>query len=252
MRKIFVLFLLLFGAELSVDAFAEATVETSKQAAANNWPVKKSFWSVSANAINYSLYGDNDHVVEGPAGKISIGYGVVKENFFAFASADLGLGPYAVKQRDLLVDFSSNGGTVMLGSPLKGLAPRDKFGSYGVLFGMSYEDVAGRSIGHKRRETTADEVLTERYQLSFVTLSLLAGVFYARFKEARPDVNEPESLKTRTEGWIVSLTSAFPTYAPYTAKYWPIGRTAMFPEVKESGKLSGYLVLLSFHVLLGG
>lgn len=214
---------------------------------------KKSFWSASAAPTGYHLQAEKGHGLHGVGGKVSIGYGSVKDTYFSFLSADLLLGPYGLEKKGLLVDYLGTGVSYNVGTPIKTLKPRELDGSYGVLLGVSYADINGRSIGHfKHREDNKLYDANESYALKYVEIAFQSGFYYARFKEARPEINEPDSLRTRVEGWLISLVGSFPLYSPYTASYLPISNSAVSDEKIESGEMQGYAIVLSLHSLLGG
>lgn len=229
-------------------------------------------FSIGVSEIQYAMRSGEELNLLGGGNTINLGYGYISHNWFLNFSIDIYSGPYqAPNQQASKLDFSGTGFSVTLNHSAENTSIRSFEGNYGFSIGLSYTDIVGRAPG-ERRQTLEDQSTrtVDKYVMRANNFTLVPGIFFAWLEKSRPPGNSPELLKTRLEGYLLSLGFALPLRARYTVRYDQINTveatsgedegvdsdvdTTELPgltSVKEKGHLSGYAVLIAFTAFLG-
>jgi hypothetical protein len=235
--------------------------------------VRNTVWSFGLTGTRHSLKSGDSNELLGNSAGVHLGRGYVSDNWFANFSFDILLGPYEpTQQQQLEVDYFGTGGTVWLGFSAQTLNIRSRAGGYGFALGLTYADIVGRSLGKNRKESDSssdtekkieNSNLIDDYTMRITNFSLLPAVFFSWLEQARPRGNTPELLKTRIDGYILTIGIAMPLLISYQAKYttrdkYVVREGADVPEIEEpsrdvtdSGRLRGYSLMINLTALLG-
>jgi hypothetical protein len=129
--------------------------------------------------------------------------------------------------------------------------------------GIDYSDMSGNSIGRNRREvgdpaSPKNIGLINDYSMRVSQLSVIPSIFFCWLEPGRPKGNSPELLRTRIEGYFLTIGIGIPFLSNYRARYSmkvrdeETGRGDIVDKsVKDIGKLEGYSILINFASLLG-
>jgi hypothetical protein len=205
---------------------------------------------LDANDLN-SVYGNG--------GAVSFGLGYLKGHLLFSGHFDILLGPYEqMRDRSFSSDFAGTGFSTFVAYSSKSKEQAQGGYTYGLGLGATYEDAIGRSSGSKNVDLSAlgpqyqtDEVSVQNYIIQTQTGFLTPTFYFAWLKPPRPKGNTPELLKTRLEGYLLSLGVSFPVYSQYRAKYDQRQEDASFKGLVDNGKLKGYRIALGITTLLG-
>jgi len=255
--KILLIFYCLSFAQV---AFTQEKIANKKPAAARH-----NVWNFGLTGNRHYLKAGNGNEVLGNSSSINLGTGYISDSWYVLGSFDIILGPYEPAFRKQLdVDFFGTGITVWTGFSAQTLNLRSPDGGYGFALGFSYADVVGRSIGKNRKQTNSkikNNDLVDNYSIKTTNFSLLPAVFFSWLEEARPRGNTPELLKTRLDGYFLTMGIAMPLFVTYHAKYEKrdqyeiqddqIVKTKDSEIVSPKGQLRGYSLVITFTSLLG-
>lgn len=233
---------------------------------------RSTIWTMGLQGNRHALKGGDGNELIGNSFTISIGRGHVAPRWFARGSVDVISGPYErVRGGQFDSDFSGTGLGAWWGYSAQPADLRDKEGGYGFAVGLSYSDFSGHSIGQNRLEGQAkDETvrLIDSYSLRATDMSIIPALFFSWLKEARPEGDSPELLKTRIEGYLLTLGIAMPVLGYYNAnvEYRNSANDESQSEklesgdeksqgeggkVTEKGDFQGYSILLNFTTFFG-
>jgi hypothetical protein len=202
-------------------------------------------WSIGFQAGQLALKsGDGNHLL-GLSTAVQLGRGWIGRNWYGSLSLDIISGPYqSPKQQDLVVDFSGTGASAWFAYSAANRSLRTYEGNYGFLLGVTYQDVVGRSVG--RRVSQVGGVSVDNWVMRVNNFSLYPAIFFCWLNEARPEGNTPELLKTRIEGYFLTIGIATPLQATYSLSYEQNEK-----PIKTRGVLKGYTIQIALSTLLG-
>jgi hypothetical protein len=237
-------------------------IEATKTA---NPGVRKTVWSFGLSGIRHSLKAGDGNEVLGNSASINLGTGYVSDSWYILGSFDIILGPYEpTYNQQLDVDYFGTGFTVWSGYSAQELNLRSPDGGYGFALGFSYADIVGRSIGKNRGESASNidnNNLVDNYTIKVTNFSLLPAVFFSWLEEPRSRGNSPDLLKTRIDGYFLTIGIAMPLLISYHAKfdtrdqYEVVDDKVVIIQESEterpSGHLRGYSLLITMTSLLG-
>jgi hypothetical protein len=227
-----------------------------------------SFWTFGAGISSYNLETESIHSIKGRSARISIGHDTGGKIWSLATSFDLIMGPYApVNPGDLRrIDMDFNGsGFTLLGNYRLQPANDSRTGSVALVAGVSYLDLTGRSLGGGferdfvlapvgSSKAAADPVqVLDNYKLRAARFSAVAGVAWnANWAKARTS-NQPSDLKTRVDGYKLSLWTEVPFISNYTSEYDLVTASdqVQSQSINDRGSLSGYSIVLQATALLG-
>ena len=237
----------------------------ASQAAADE-ATRNTFWHLGMNGERHLLKsGENLHLV-GSSLVVQLGRGYVGENWYGSVSLDIISGPYEPVQRDAqTLDYLGTGFTVWWGYNAEPVNIRTDKGNYGFSLGLSYADIVGRTVGQRRYTREAQGVagteVVDDYVMRITNFSLIPAVFFCWLTEPRPLNNRPENLRTRIEGYLLTIGVATPLMATYQVKYKSTNLPEKYDSSKDKapvptsqskhGRLKGYSIVLSFTAMLG-
>lgn len=267
---------------LLVSYRAESATEVMSEAAHAKAPrVRKKVWSVGVTGSRHSLVGSEGNDLVGNAATVQLGTGYISESWYFMGSLDILLGPQEpTRDGEVKVDHVGTGGTVWLGFSAQALNLRSPAGGYGFALGLSYADSVGRAVGRSNQAITeslasptaegsasnASSVSIENYLIRTTNFALLPAIFFSWLQPARPSGNTPDLLKTRLEGYLLTIGVGMPLVAFYQAQYDirnpqldiaddpPAAaeeEVSDFIRITERGSLRGYSILVTLTALLG-
>lgn len=117
--------------------------------------------------------------------------------------------------------------------------------SYGSSLAISYQSLTGENPLNYSNTVNNENVSS--WKLKAKLLKITPSLYYRSFKSKRNITNDPEYLKTRIEGWMISLGISVPVHLEYSLSKTTDENSSM----NSSGKLYGYDLLLSGSVFLG-
>ena len=227
-----------------------------------------SFWTFGTGIASYNLETESIHSIKGRSARISIGHDTGGKAWSLATSFDLIMGPYAPVNpghlRRIDMDFNGSGVTMMGYYRLKP-SNDSPVGSVALLAGVSYLDLTGRSLGGgferdfvlapvASSEAAADPVqVLDNYKLKAARFSAITGIAWnANWGKARTS-NQPSDLKTRVDGYKVSLWTEVPFISNYTSQYDLVTASDQVQSqtINDRGSLSGYSIVLQATALLG-
>jgi hypothetical protein len=225
---------------------------------------KKDAWNFSISGIRHQLKGGDGNEIIGNGFLSSFGRSYITDNWFLIGSFDLILGPYErARKGQLDVEFEGTGASLLFGHNAEALNLRSPEGVHGFTIGVQYLDMTGRSYGKNLKQVREpyyieNEGLIDNYKLRVSNLSIMPAIFFAWFEGARPNGTAKKLLMTRVEAHMITVGFSVPIYATYKAKYLGKVRT---PEIgagelideprKDSGKLEGFSLIVSYTTLFG-
>jgi hypothetical protein len=233
---------------------------------------RSTIWTAGLQGNRHALKGGDGNELIGNSYVVSIGRGHVAARWFARASIDVIFGPYErVRSGQFDSDFAGTGAGAWWGYSAQPADLRDKDGGYGFALGLSYSDFSGRSIGRSRLENAPSQSKKthrlESYALRATDMSIVPALFFSWLKEARPLGNTPEQLKTRIEGYLLTVGIAMPVVGYYRANMEyrrdsssdgqeagtasESGEKQSGGKVSEKGEFQGYSILVNFTTLFG-
>ncbi len=256
MYRLILTFLIL---ALSLEAHA---IEATKEAPTG---VRKTVWSFGLTGLRHSLKAGDGNEVLGNSASVNLGTGYVSDSWYLYGSFDIILGPYEpTLNQQLDVDYYGTGFTIWSGYSAQDLDLRNPDGGYGFALGFSYADIVGRSIGKNRKESSSkisNNNLKDNYSIKVTNFSLLPAIFFSWLDEPRPRGNSPDLLKTRIDGYFLTIGMAMPLLVSYHARYDTRDQYEVVDDqlviTKESetltpsGNLRGYSLLVTLTALLG-
>ena len=227
-----------------------------------------SFWTFGTGIASYNLETESIHSIKGRSARISIGHDTGGKAWSLATSFDLIMGPYAPVNPGHLrrIDMDFNGsGVTMMGYYRLQPSNDSPVGSVALLAGVSYLDLTGRSLGGgferdfvlapvASSEAAADPVqVLDNYKLKAARFSAITGIAWnANWGKARTS-NQPSDLKTRVDGYKVSLWTEVPFISNYTSQYDLVTASDQVQSqtINDRGSLSGYSIVLQATALLG-
>ncbi|MFK7823498.1 MAG: hypothetical protein AB8G05_05045 [Oligoflexales bacterium] len=240
---------------------------------------KNSFWSVGLIGERLSYKAGTGYELLGNSGLLSVGYGHMQSRWFIIGSADVITGPFNPNQSDNIeMDYQGTGVNAWWGYSAQVLDLRHPAGGYGFTLGINYVDIAGRNVYEQ------DDPLIPSYYsqvgLNYnnsvrVTYAALSpGIFFCWMKPSRTYGSSVEQLKTRIEGYLLTIAFKMPIFANYQSSHYlwnlkdeasslegydPNGDQDLYipaeewenEKISQSGKLKGFTILVSLQALLG-
>lgn len=239
-------------------------LSSTAQAAEPTPSVRKQFWTFELSAFRHDLKAGDGNELKGKNLNLSIGKGSMKEKWFSYGSVDIILGPYEpVRGNQLDVDYKGVGLSYWIGYSAPDLNLRDELGGYGFIVGLIYSDLVGESIGKNLKinsdDTNPDNVnLIDQYRMHINYFAISPTIFFSWLKPGRKLGDNPDLLKTRIEGYFLTLGLAIPIVSNYQAKYSvkeridESGRGEIVSADKsDSGSLEGLSIMIRFTTLFG-
>ena len=249
-------FTILFIASMSFcpPAFASEDLTSIPRPWVWSFGVNTQYQDFSDDAARSVMYGQNAVL------KFGAGYANFA-NFQLFA-LDIHVGPFEQsKTNRAAIDFGGTGATYQFGYTFHKAGLRASDGCYGVTLGLSYLDVIGRSIGKSAQQLSevrnqamdqdGENIIKRNHLINVSGFFVVPGLFYAKFKPARPLGNNPDLLSTRLEGYIATLGWALPAYGNHRSSYESLVEGEDVSTVNESGRLDGGAIVLMVTGLLG-
>lgn len=255
---------------LGSSAFAEDSSVKSKV----DPEYKNQFWSVGLGGQRYSYKAGDGFELLGNSGAFSLGYGYTQNRWYVLLGGDFLVGPF--KPRLLpapAIDYQGTRVSAWWGYSAQELNLRHPEGGYGFAFGLSYTDMTGRSVSSKTLQSAplfaSQDGLIYHYHAGITNFSLAPGIFFCWMEPPRTYGSSADQLKTRTEGYILTLAFSIPIFSSYRSHFsrWKIQDSESFFEredrieipasawaserLQASGSLKGYSLLISLQALIG-
>lgn len=240
---------------------------------------KNHFWSVGLTGERLSYKAGTGYELLGNSGLLSMGYGYIQSRWFVIGSADVITGPFDPNQSDKMeMDYQGTGLNAWWGYSAQELDLRHPAGGYGFALGISYIDIAGRNVYEQDQPITpsfySQVGLSYNNSVRITSTALSPGIFFCWMNPARTYGSSIEQLKTRIEGYILTIAFQMPVFANYQySQYrWSLKDEASSLEgfdpesdeeffipadewennkITQSGKLKGFTIFVSFQALLG-
>jgi hypothetical protein len=226
--------------------------------------IRNGFWSFGLSGLRHTLKAGNGNEVLGNTAAISIGTGYLRHKWYSYGTLNILLGPYEpTRDRQLNVDFEGSGATYWLGFSAQDLDLRSAAGGYGFVMGLDYSDISGHSVGRNRQESgdpanPKNVGLINKYSMHVSQLAVIPSIFFCWLEPGRLKGNTPELLRTRVEGYVLTIGIGIPFLSKYRAGYVmkikdeETGRGEIVDKsVNETGKLEGFSIIINFTSLLG-
>lgn len=226
--------------------------------------IRNSFWSFGMSGVRHALKAGNGNEIIGNALTTSFGLGYLRKKWYSYGTINILLGPYEpIRERQLNVDYDGTGLTYWLGYSAQEMDLRSPEGGYGFVMGFDYSDITGNSFGRNRQEVGDPDSptnigLINNYSMRASQLSVVPSIFFCWLEGGRPKGNTPELLRTRVEGYILTVGFGIPFLSNYRARYTvnvredEAGKGDIIEKtVKDLGKLEGFSLLINFTSLLG-
>lgn len=184
------------------------------------------YWLFGASSLksNLSAEGDDVEDFKNTSLQISIGKGVFRDKWSFSGSIDLLSGPLEpFFENDLDVELEGFGLTFLSSYALTGTGIRDKKPSFAATFGLNYLSVNGASIGRNKNlnkdfDSPLNSGKINGYSVNLSTLNIVLGTTFNWIEKARPQGNHPDLLKTRLEGYALSILAFVPVYGSMDSK----------------------------------
>ena len=236
------------------DALAEDSSEGNNR--------RNNVWTVGITGARYSLKSGDGNALVGNATSVGFGTGYIGENWFSHVGFEFMFGPYdPARNGQFAIDTTGTGFTIWTGLSAQTAGIREAAGSYGFGLGLRYADLVGRSIGRNLKESPANDAanarLLDNYLLRLTDFSVIPSLFFSWLQERRQAGTSPELLKTRLEGFILTLGVAMPVSTTYQVKFTRRTRRPRDGDViegsstREQGKMRGYSILATLTAFLG-
>jgi hypothetical protein len=238
---------------------AQAEVHESVIQTRDGKAAKNTFFSSGFKIMKHTLKAGDGNELIGNSNAIQMGYGRIYDKYYHLTSIDFMVGPHEPSaDRQLTVDYNGTGITTWWGYSAENKSFQMVDDSYGFAIGLSYYDVVGRSIGKnlKQTDTSADDdkTLIDSYEMRVTNFSLLPGIFFCWLTPPREKGNTPELLKTRIEGYFLTMGFSTPLLSKYSAKKryrYDDSSTSTESSETMQGQMIGYGVLISLTALFG-
>jgi len=225
-------------------------------------PIRNNFWTFGLSGTRHTLRAGDGNELTGNTVDVSFGTGILRHMWYSYGTVDILLGPFEpTREKQLDVDYQGTGITYWWGYSAQELDLRHPEGGYGFTMGIKYADIAGRSIGRNRREKGLRSNIENEHQISdyrmrITTFSLIPAIFFCWLKESRATGNSRELLRTRVEGYFLTLGLSLPVLSTYRAQYTSrekgdLGELNVDKNHKETGEMDGFSILINFTSLLG-
>lgn len=224
-------------------------------AKANAPEIRNSVWSIGISRAQYMLKASDGEQFLGVSSIIHLGKGNIYDNWFLTYFLDVISGPYSSQQRETLkIDFRGTGISIFTGYNAEQVSIRTEDGSYGFGLGFNYFDVIGRADIDEQFYLSKKGV--DNYVMRITQFSLIPSIFFSWLKSGRAVSNNPDQLKTRIEGSLLTIGVSMPLLANYHVRYGEYsfsendssGRTQ---SMSKKGELKGYTIIVSYLVLFG-
>ena len=235
---------------------------------------KNHFWSVGLTGERLSYKAGTGYELLGNSGLLSIGYGYMQDRWFVMGSADVITGPFNPNQSEKMeMDYQGTGINAWWGYSAQELDLRHPAGGYGFTLGISYIDIAGRNVFEQDKPIVpsfySQDGLSYNHSVRMTSTAISPGVFFCWMTPSRTYGSSVEQLKTRVEGYILTIAFQMPIFAnyQYSQYVWSIKDKESFEPndqdifipaegwennlVRQGGKLKGNTLLVSFQALLG-
>jgi len=254
--------LLLLGS-LSFSAWGkepEKEKEKKKSEPTMSPAVKTSFFGTHFIITQAQLTSGARNIEVGTTAQLQIGYGHLYKHGFWEVGPILFEGPFS-QNADLPLPFTSMGYGAF--ASIGGTSPDQPLRSpHGAAVGwqltLQYMDKTDRAIGSGPGNTPPYVGIISNHTTRIMDFSLYPGIFLAWMKkDPRPDIMDPESLKTRVEGYWLQFGYGLPLYTTFDERYFDSG---IIPsggglpgseKTRKTGRLQGYTLFASFTVVLG-
>ncbi len=245
----YAVFMLFMSLVCSTKVFAQV----QEQKATLSVP-KSRVWLLDFALLRYETFGVEDYSLGRTGGRFSIGYGNVEPKYFLLFSLDMYLGPYDVKYQTVQLDHTGTGFSVVAGRSLSRFPLRSSGLGLGFQVGLGYKEYTGKSyarndFGGPIPPKTEKILIANNSQTSELDGNL--GVFFSLMKAQRLDEHDPDSLVTRNEGLIFSLSGSWPLLSRFSSRYRYTDGLGVETEGGVKGSLEGFKVIVSMKTFLG-
>lgn len=225
--------------------------------------VRKLYWNFGLTGSKHNLISGNEfEEIKGNSLDVSIGSGYIDNRKYFFGTVDFVMGPFEeAKKIHIDVDYKGVGATFWSGYSAQKIDLRSPLGGYGFSLGLKYSDVRGKSIGLNKKQKVNpndpdNEGLIDDYSIRSSTFSVIPGIFFCWLEDWRPSGNDPELLKTRLEGLILTIGVNIPIQSSYTSEFNIATKDKDTGNIiqknqKQKGTMSGYSILVNLTALLG-
>ena len=245
----------------------------------NSSQYKNHFWSVGLIGERLSYKAGTGYELLGNSGLLSVGYGHMQGRWFIIGSADVITGPFNPNQNENTeMDYQGTGVNAWWGYSAQVLDLRHPAGGYGFTLGMNYVDIAGRNAYEQDDPITPSYYsqlgLNYNHSVRVTYAALSPGIFFCWMNPSRTYGSSIEQLKTRIEGYLLTIAFKMPIFANYQSSHYvwnlkdetssiegydPNSDQDLFipteewenRKVSQSGKLKGFTILVSLQALLG-
>lgn len=221
------------------------------------------FWIFGSSSHTHQLSGPKDNEFDGTSFQISIGKGTVRDAWNLFTTIDIISGPFKpFFDGQLEIEFEGLGLSSYWHHTISGQTIRGQVPSINFALGINLNRINGSSIGQNNSlksnyNAPENNGKINKYDLTLSTLNLMIGPTLSWVESARPRGNEPSLLKTRIEGYNVSLLFQIPLYASYSSEtkklsYNDSTRQITGQDSSESGSMSGWSFVVSLSTYISG
>ena len=190
---------------------------------------RNTVWSIGLSGLRQTLKSGDGYNLLGSSSEVQLGWGYISTHWYSSISLDVISGPFqATHQDSLTLDFSGTGFTGIIGYSAEKGNLRTTEGSYGFALGFSYTDIIGRPVSNRLEIRDGSQV--DQFTMRVNNFSIFPSIFFCWLLPERRLGNTPELLKTRLEGYILTIGIGVPLRANYKAN---INRT-LIAETDES------------------
>lgn len=215
---------------------------------------KSRVWLLDLALLHYRTNGVDDYSLGRTGGRLSIGYGNIEPKYFLLFSLDMYLGPYNTKYKTVQVDHSGTGFSVVAGHSIGSFPLRGNGIGMGFQVGLGYKEYTGKSyarndFGYELPAKSENILIVTNSQSSELDANL--GFFFSFMKTQRLDDHDPDSLITRNDGILVSISGSWPLVSKFSSRYQYTDGFGFVSEATSKGHLDGFKIILSMKTFLG-
>jgi hypothetical protein len=223
------------------------------------------FWLFSTSSSTHSLESDTDdgEKFDGTSFQLSLGRGIVRDNWSFSTSIDIISGPFdPFFNGELEVEFNGLGLTLISNYAVSESTLRGFFPSISLAGGMNFGTINGSSIGRNTNldpdfDSSTNSGKINSYSLSMTTLNLIFGTTLNWIEKARPQGNHPDLLKTRIEGYSLGILAQLPVYANYSSSKSTLIYSSSTEKVSSqfsdsSGTMEGWSLVIALSAFISG
>jgi hypothetical protein len=207
--------------------------------------IKRGAWTFGFYGVRHDLKSDEENNLKGVSTAVQLGYGHIATKWYLNTTLDIFSGPFKLKKSSSELDFAGTGASVQLGYTFSPNL-RQVGGAYGMVLGLSYSDIIGKSDDNNDENTV---------KMKINNFSVFSGAVFCLLKPARPNDNKPENLVTRMEGYFLTLGISAPVQAKYDLRYKreveETPDTTDSEPARERGQLKGTALMVYLSTWLG-